>query len=196
MLKKISAVLMLFLFLSNCSFDTTYTNRYSRYRIKYPKDWIALVPNSRYSDKQMEFIKRLENESYIKNYNTADIAFFNPQSEPPIFDEITVTSIQKRIDYNRIEEYQKSLEKTFFEQLKFIFYDVKIVESKISDFKRGKIFIFEYSLTYAGKKYFVIYKILTGKIVGTYFFYGISKSDNWDYFMRTFNSVLNSFSKF
>ena len=184
------------LFLCACRYDRVYHNRFLRYKIKYPEGWIA-VNSGHNKQAENDFKERLNKEnSPIKNYQNVDVAFYNPDSSPPIFEQITISSQQGRFNVSRINEMIPLLKNQFSAFLNSKFKNVKNILSEMEDFKDGKIFRFEYYFNYNKVEYFTVYIIIPGKLFGTYYINGICKKNNIAKFNENFNYVLNSFNKY
>ncbi len=189
-------IILSILIIFNCKYDRIYHNKFSRYKIKYPENWIAI--NSKHNiDEENKFIERLQNEnSPIKSYQNVDVAFYNPASSPPIFEMITVNSQEKRFKFSRLNELIPLLERQFLIYLSSTFYDVKTIHSEVQEFKKGNIIKFEYYFKYKNNDYITIYIIIPGKLFGTYYINGICKKKDIAKFNESFNQVLNSFHKY
>ncbi len=188
------AFILLILFF-NCGFDRVYNNRFFRYKIKYPVGWIA-VNSGHNKEAEKKFKERLIRESPLQNYEKANVAFYNPESQPPIFEQITVVSHQDRFDVKHLEALIPELENIFILQLSQTFSSVRLIQSDIENFKDGKILRFEFFFNYNGKEYFDTYVIIPGRLFSTSYLNGISESNNRITFLNTFNEVLNSFTKY
>ena len=192
---RIYILFLIILIFLTCRYNRVYHNKTFRYRIKYPKAWIAI--NSRHDIKAEEkFKKRLKSESVISNYESVDAAFYNPDSSPPIFEQITITSEQRRFNLNNLNAAIPRLEELFILQLSRTFSNVRSISSEMLNFKRGKIIRFEFIFEYDAKEYLAIYVIIPGKLFATYFVNGICKLKNKNKFSAIFNDVLNSFNKY
>ena len=193
---KIKLFILILLILSTgCRFDRVYHNRTFRYKIKYPDGWIA-INSGHNKEAENAFKERLQKESPVKNYERVDAAFYNPDSEPPIFEQITITSQQALFNLNRLEELMPNLEDSFKIELSKNYSRVQLINSKVEDFKRGKILRFEFFFVFNSKEYFAVYIIIPGKLFATYYLNGISESKNRVSFLNTFNTVLNTFTKY
>jgi|GEM_PF-5719817 len=194
-MKKIIFLLLLLLTLINCRYDRVYHNRHYRYKIKYPEGWIAL--NSGHDKiKEEEFKTKIDNESIIASYKNVDVAFYNPESKPPIFEQITINAEGHRIDFDDLEGSMEALKHIYTVQLIQKFGNAKLIKSDIRDFKRGKSFVFEFIFQYKNIKYFATYMIIPGKLFATYYFSTICRLDNKDTFQQIADKVINSFQKY
>lgn len=193
---KIKLFMLILLILSvGCRFDRVYHNRTFRYKIKYPVGWIA-VNSGHNKDAENAFKERLLKESPIKNYENVDAGFYNPDSDPPIFEQITISSQQVLLNLNRLEALIPNLEDSFKLELSRTYNRVQLVNSKLENFKTGKILRFEFFFVFDSKEYFAIYIIIPGKLFATYYLNGIAESKNRVGFLNTFNDVLNTFTKY
>lgn len=188
--------ILLIVILSGCKFNRVYHNKFSRYKIKYPPGWIAI--NSGHDKiKEENFKSKLIREnSPIKDYSNVDVAFLNPKSSPPIYQQITITSQEKRMNVTLLNEMIPLLNRQFTAILNTTFYNIRNTLAEMQDFKDGKIISFEYLCKYKNTEYFINYIILPGKLFGTYYINGICKKDDIAKFNENLNYVLNSFHKY
>jgi hypothetical protein len=192
---KIIFIILIIIFFS-CKYNRVYHNKYSRYKIKYPAGWLA-INSGHDKDKEEDFKKKLiEKNNPFKNYNNVDVAFLNPKSSPPIYEQITVTSQEKRFNVTLLDEMIPILRKQFLTILRTKFYDIKNNFADMQDFKDGKIIKFEYSCKYNNTEYYINYIIIPGKLFGTYYINGICKKENIAKFNENLYYVLNSFHKY
>jgi hypothetical protein len=185
-------ILILFsiLFILNCGNNRIYHNKFFRYKIKYPEAWIAV--NSGHDIKaEDDFKQRLNKEnSPIKSYQNVDVVFYNPNSSPPIFEQVAISSQQARFEYSKINEMLPFLKNQFSSFLTSKFKNVKNIQSQMEKFKDGNIFKFEYYFNYNNVEYFTVYIIIPGKLFGTYYINGLCKKVEIAEFNENFNYIL------
>jgi len=191
--KIILLAAMLFLFVS-CR-PGYYSSKFYRYRIKYPSGWL-LIDSKKGSRKVENFKESIKSSSPIVNYESVDVAFYNPTSEPPIYKQITISSQQKRINIANVQALMPQLEEILTLELNKIFQNVELFQSKFEDFKKGKIARFEFLFEYNNEKYLSIYIIIPGKLFATNYINGICKFSEVESFNRKFSETLNSFDKY
>jgi hypothetical protein len=188
------SVLVLILAFS-CRFDRVYVNKKYRYKITYPKDWIAL--NSGHDRKaEEEFRHKLASESSIVNYNTADAAFFNPKSSGPIFEQIILKSEKNTLGTSNINENLTALKTLFYSELIKKFKNVEIKKGDVLNFKKGDLFWFEFSFQYINAGYTAYFLIIIDKTAPYYYMNGICRTENSARFINDLNDTLNTLSRY
>ncbi len=185
----------LFLILNCNNENYTYNNINNRYKIKYPKTWIA-INSGNDKLKEDEFKLRLNKESILTDYENLDVAIFNPDSNPPIFEQITVKSDPHRLEVSNLIKILNQIDSLFTLQLIQKFENVKKQNSDVVNFKEGKILVFEYSFKFEKNEYYTNYTIIPGKLKGSYYVNAVCRKENLGEFSEIFNKILNSFQKY
>ena len=190
------AFILIIIILFGCKYNRVYHNKFSRYKIKYPIDWIAINSGHDKNKEEKFRTKLIEENSPIKDYSNVDVAFLNPKSSPPIYQQITVTSQEKRFNFTLLNNMIPLLKRQFSTILSTTFYNIRNNLAEIQNFKDGKIIKFEYSCEYKNTEYYINYIIIPGKLFGTYYINGICKKKDIAKFNENLNYVLNSFHKY
>ena len=189
-------LILLIIILSGCRYNRVYHNKFSRYKIKYPEGWIAINSGHNKTEEEKFKEKLIQENSPIKNFTNVDVAFLNPKSSSPIYEQITVTSQEKRMNFQLLNELIPILKRQFTKVLGITFYDIKNTVAEMQNFKDGKIINFEYLCKYKNTEYYINYIIIPGKLFGTYYVNGICKKEDIAKFNENLNYVLNSFHKY
>ena len=195
-MRRIIIILIISFFIISCGEKKNlYHNRDFRYKIEYPDTWIAL--NSGHNPRVEEDFKiRLKKEGIISNYILVDVAFYNPDSSPPIFEFITIRSEQSRFTVKNLKEQMPYLTDLFSLELAKTFYNVRNIRAEMQNFKKGKLFRFDFIFEYDGIDYLASYFIIPGQLFATYFFNSICRVENENEFSISLNNVLKSFHKY
>jgi hypothetical protein len=179
--------------LTTCRFNRVYHSRKHRYRIQYPEGWVAV--NSNHDRDAEERMKNLITSSGgAETWKNVDVAFYNPESTGPVFQEISIKSVPFRMNINNVD--LETVETMMTMELFQFFESVTPVLSDIRDFKRGKIIIFEFLCKSAGNSYSVSFTVMPGKLFGSYFIKSISEQSIESEMVQIRKKVLDSFKKY
>ncbi len=199
--KKIFLLLTVIPIFFTCFNKNVYTNYEFRYKIIIPEGWIALnsgMDKNRESDfkKKLENEKVLQNNSFFENYKYVDVAVYNPEIKPPIYEFITVKAESRRLDFSSMIKEREMIQQTLFNQLNSAFGNCKTLTFNILEIKKGKALRFEYIVIYQGVEYLVSSVIILGGIYGTYFVNGFCRQDKQNDFLPHINNLVYNFEKF
>lgn len=195
LIKRLIIFILIIFFILSCRYDRVYHNRAYRYKIKYPEAWVAI--NSGHDIKaEAKFKERLMIESIVSNYESVDAAFYNPNSYPPIFESITIRAEQTRFNVKNLNEQIPYLTDIYTVQLAGKFYNVRNIRAEMLNFKKGKIFRFDFIYEYDEIEYLSSYFIIPGRLYATYFISATCQFKNEIEFSSILNKVLNSFHKY
>lgn len=200
MFKKLLFLLLIIFVIFSCN-KNIYKNYKFRFKVIVPSGWIAL--NSGMDKKsEGEFKNKLDNEKIIQNtgflgnYKYVDVAIYNPESKPPLYEFITVKGEKKRLDFNNMLKNRDVIQLNFFNQLVSSFGNCRNLYTDVQDIKKGRALRFEYIVNHKGIDYLVVSVIIPGGVYATYFVNGFCRLEEQNDFLPHINNVIYNFEKF
>lgn len=196
-LYKIGGLLLLVIFVLTGCFNRpgVYHNKAYRYKINYPDGWIMLsskIKNEKYKEFEQEVIA----EEWITDFDAEDACFYNPKSSAPIFESIKIHSKESKLSIKNLRSNISQIGQMLTMQMVKKYEDVRNYYAEVIKFRQGEAIRFDFSFTYKGQEYNGIFLVIPGRIYATYFISGICKMEDKYRFSKTFDEVVNSFSKY
>ncbi len=184
-------IILTFLTFLSCK-ENIYKNKKYGYSVEFPLGWLAINSNIQ-KEKQKEFIEKIENENALAIYKNVDVAFYNPASQPPVYDIISISTIRKVINIDNIPQNKTQIDATLEYQLRQFFSNVVIISSDFKKFKSGKAYILDFMLEYKGVKCYSSTVILTTNLFYSNMITAISKEENKVNLIQTRDQIIDSF---
>ena len=195
MTKNVICIIIFSLLLFSCSKNESYNNRKFRYKVNYPVGWIGLTSDST-NEEQKTFINRLEIENALILHENVDVAIYNKESFSPVYDVVTVSTIQKYININNIPKSRTELEALFSYQLETSYSDVRLLRSEYADYSIGKTYRIDYKFYYGEVECFASIIILTSNLFYSNLITLICRYDRERQSLEARDFVVNSFKKY
>lgn len=195
MLNKNLFFLIIILFIISSCKENIYKNKKYRYKVEFPVNWIAL--NSNINRKEEEkFKNKIENENSLTIYKNVDVSFYNPNSEPPVYDIISISTIPKVINIDNILINKNEVDATLEYQLRQFFSNVNMISSEFKKFNSGKSYIVDFILEYKTIKCYASTVILTTNLFYSNMITSISKEENRFNVLQIRDQIINSFKRY
>ncbi len=197
-LKSLFSLVLLssLILLCSCLDEATFNNKQYRYKVKTPDGWVWLSNTGRSKGSDNFYAKLIENIDSNIDFKSVDVAFYNPDSPPPVYEMITVKSIMSRIDLNNLSEEMEGLKTVISSQLSVLYDQVIVERSRFEPFKQGKLLKLDFSFSYEGQRYGCAYSILPGSMIGTHFISYVYPHRNNDNSSIILDKFIGSFKRY
>ncbi len=195
-MKKIVLTAIILMLFTSCLNKSVYKNNDFRYKVNIPNGWIFLSNTAR-SDNSAEFEETLKNfQSTNIRVQNVDVAIFNPASEPPVFEVISIKTILTRVDINNLSQNLDTLQMLIKAQFAQIYPDITINEVEYTPFGTGNYLRINMSFNYENNPYNCNYIVLPGNLMGTHFITFITKDGSSSSSDHIIDSFMKSFRRF
>lgn len=188
--KSLFLFLVIFLFFS-CK-ENIYKNSKYGYKLEFPENWIPM--NSNINKKgQIEFKDRIDREKGLAIYQNVDVAFYNPNSNGPVYDIISVSTIPKVINIDNVLKNKKEIDYTLEYQLRSTFTDVVIANYDFLQYKKGKGYRVDFFCKYKNIGCYASIIILTKNLFYSNMITTISREERRVGVLELRDKLINSF---
>lgn len=188
---------ILIFFSNSCQKNNIKKFRNANYRYKFfYSSELVNIKDKNLTDSDFGFIKSVENSGTIIPSDSVDVALFNRNSYPPVYDVISVSTVKKYININNIEKGKTELEYMFSDQLEMNYTGVRLLRSEYQNFKIGKTYRLDYRFFHNNTECFSSIIILTTNPLFSNIITAISTTDREYAVIVERDKIINSFKKY
>ena len=171
-----------------------YYNKKFKYSVTLPPNYITIedgVP----TEKSSAMMSRITAEGALPVYQGVDAAFYDEQSNGPVFDTVTVTALNKPFSMKQIEQSQLAIEAMFLQMLSSRYEDVRIINSGFEKFQSGQAYKANFTFTYKNKNCSACTVLLTNNILYSTLFTMMCPDEHSDIATKNLYGIINSFTR-